>query len=175
MFMRKILLALATTAPCIGRTSVIISEDDGSSSFGSFTGRTSQGGTLVPRLSSDYQIVTQVGSSNGQATPPYVTPSTPVIVSWQVSNTPANNVLTDGPDASTDPNAALIRIGDSAPSVIYPAIAAPSPLLRQIAPVDFQIRLEPSPIPESATALLWAIGALGILLASRRNAIQAHS
>lgn len=171
MFVRKILLALAMTTPCIGHASFIASEDDGSSTFGSFTGTTSQGGTLVLRPPGNSQIVTQVGSSNAQTTPPAVIPPEPTpVVSWQVGNTSTNDVLPVDPDPGTDPNAAaLIRIGGSAPSVIIPAIREPLPSLSPIPPVGFEIILAPSAVPESSTTALWALGAIGILLASKRK------
>lgn len=172
MFLRHVLCVLAFATPCIGHASIIISEDDGGSTFSSYTGTTSQSpGMLLPRLSGAPQIVTQLGSDGNQSDPSQLISviSAPTILDWQVI-APPPDVLPVGQDAN-----AIIRFGGSAPPVIYPVITAPSPLLRQIAPVDFQIRLEPSPIPESATALLWAIGALGILLASRRNALHAHS
>ncbi|RTL29133.1 MAG: hypothetical protein EKK47_13920 [Burkholderiales bacterium] len=171
MILRNILLALAFATPCIGDASVFISEDQGGPTFGSFTGTASQGpgmGMLLPRLSDTPQSVTQLGSDGNQSPPSQLISviTAPTILDWQVIAPPLPDVLPVGQDAN-----AIIRFGGIAPSVIYPAITAPSPLLHQIAPVDFQIRLEPSPIPESATALLWAIGMVGISLASRRNAI----
>jgi len=172
MFIRGILLALIVATPCIGHASFIVSEDDGSSTSSSFTGTTSQGGTLVPHLPGATQIIMQIGSSDGQAAlPPIMMPDpAQLIANWQVITIPQPDVLPISQGAN-----AAIRIGGVAPSVIYPAIRVTPPPLLQISPVDFQLVLAPSALPESGTALMWAMGAIGILLASKRKSISRPS
>lgn len=172
MLARSVFFALALAIPCMGHASFIVSEEDGSSTFLSYTGRTSQNGTLVPRFSGNTQIITQIGSSGSQATPPQAEAPDPipVIANWQVIPVSQPNA----PPVSQDAYA-VISVGSGDHSLIYPALRLPVPPLLQISPVNFQVVLAPSVVPESGTALLWAMGAIGAWLASKQKNISASS